>query len=40
MHCHLQYHMDLNLILPVLIGAEQPWPVPPLDHPNGYYDMY
>lgn len=39
-HCHLQYHMDLNLLLPVLIGVDKPWPTPPADWPLGAYNMY
>lgn len=39
-HCHLGYHMDLNLLAPVLIGVDQSWPVPPPGWPLGPYDMY
>ena len=39
-HCHLQYHMDLNLLLPVLIGVDRQWPTPPADWPLGAYTMY
>lgn len=39
-HCQLQYHMDLNLLLPVLVGVDHPWPTPPADWPLGPYTMY
>lgn len=39
-HCHLQYHMDLGLLLPVLVGVDQQWPTPPSDWPEGQYDAY
>jgi len=36
-HCHLEYHMALGLIIPVLVGVDQSWPMYPIDLPMGPY---
>ena len=36
-HCHLEYHMSLGLIVPIIVGASSSWPAYPADLPLGMY---
>lgn len=36
-HCHFEYHIALGLLIPVLVGVDQSWPVYPADLPLGAY---
>ena len=40
MHCHRDLHMNERLLVPIMIGVNSTWPVPPLDWPQGFYDDY